>query len=86
MNETLLKIIVPAIGLLSGLVATYVSLQNRALLADVRREIAEMEHRLFLRVNGTYIRQGECQLRRELLLQRLAVLEEDAKNNNTAGD
>jgi hypothetical protein len=44
-----------------------------------------MEHRLFLRINGTYIRQGECQLRRELFLQRLAVLEEDAKNNNAAG-
>ncbi|HNY43001.1 MAG TPA: hypothetical protein PKJ41_21535 [Bryobacteraceae bacterium] len=85
MNETLLKMIVPAIGLISGLVATYVSLQNRALLADVRREIAEMENRLFVRINGTYIRQGECQLRRELFLQRLAVLEEDAKNNNAAG-
>ncbi len=63
MNEGLLKLIVPAIGLVSGLVATYVSLQNRALLADVRREIAEMEHRLFLRINGTYERHPEAVLR-----------------------
>jgi len=52
-NETLLKMIVPAIGLISGLVATYVCHQNRALLADVRRERAETEHRLLLRLNGT---------------------------------
>jgi hypothetical protein len=74
MNETLLKMIVPAIGLISGLVATYVSLQNRALLADVRREIAEMENRLFVRINGTYVRAAECKLREDLVLERLSAV------------
>ncbi|MRR52522.1 MAG: hypothetical protein EG825_16730, partial [Rhodocyclaceae bacterium] len=63
MNETLLKMIVPAIGLISGLVATYVSLQNRALLAEVRRELAEMESRVIIRLNGTYERHSEAVLR-----------------------
>ena len=46
MEKNILQLLIPGIGLVSGLIATYVSLQNRALLAEVRREIAEMEHRL----------------------------------------
>jgi hypothetical protein len=34
------------------LIATYVSLQNRALLAEVRKELAELESRIILRLNG----------------------------------
>ena len=41
MDERILTAIVPGIGLVSGLIATYVSLQNRALLAEVRKELAE---------------------------------------------
>jgi hypothetical protein len=37
MEERIIGMLVPGIGLLSGLIATYVSLQNRALLAEVRR-------------------------------------------------
>ncbi len=51
MDDRIISSIVPVIALLSGLIATYVSIQNRALLAEVRREIAEMENRLFVRIN-----------------------------------
>ena len=71
MDERILAAIVPAIGLVSGLIATYVSLQNRALLAEVRRELAEMENRIILRLNGLYIRRSECELHNALLEERI---------------
>lgn len=46
MNDHLFQILIPATGLISGLIATYVSLQNRALLAEVRKELAELENRV----------------------------------------
>jgi hypothetical protein len=52
-NHILLQVVIPAIGLVSGLIATYVSLQNRALLAEVRRELAELENRIILRINAS---------------------------------
>jgi len=83
MNETLLKMIVPAIGLISGLVATYVSLQNRALLADVRKEIAEMEHRLFLKINGTFERHSEAVLRDERVHGRIDDLAAELRGRSS---
>ena len=83
MEKNILQLLIPGIGLVSGLIATYVSLQNRALLAEVRREIAEMEHRLFLKINGTYMRRSECQLKEALTEERLETLME--KNKNAAG-
>jgi len=74
MHEWLLSLIVPAIALVSGLIATYVSLQNRALLAEVRQELAELENRIITRINGTYVRAGECRLREEALASRLQML------------
>lgn len=71
METLIVRILIPASALVSGLVAAYVSLQNRALLAEVRREIAEMENRLFVRINGTYVRAAECKLREDLLIQRV---------------
>jgi len=65
---------VPVIGLVSGLIATYVSLQNRALLAEVRKEIAELENRIIARINGTYVRAGECKLREELVHEKINAL------------
>ncbi|MBI3473062.1 MAG: hypothetical protein HY013_17030 [Candidatus Solibacter usitatus] len=52
-NHVLLQILIAAIGLVSGLIGAYVSLQNRALLAEVRRELAELENRIIARINGT---------------------------------
>ena len=65
MNEHFLEILVPAIGLVSGLIGAFVGLQNRALLAEVRKDLAELENRITTRINGTYVRSGECHLREE---------------------
>lgn len=85
-EERLLGMLVPGIGLISGLIATYVSLQSRALLADVRKEMAELENRLIAKINGTYVRAGECKLREELVQERLNSIAEDLRNKNAAGD
>ena len=85
MEKNILQLLIPGIGLVSGLIATYVSLQNRALLAEVRREIAEMEHRLFLKINGTYMRRSECQLKEALTAERLDALMNEAKKRTAAG-
>jgi hypothetical protein len=71
MDERILTAIVPGIGLVSGLIATYVSLQNRALLAEVRKELAELESRIILRLNGLYVRRTECELHSALLEERI---------------
>jgi hypothetical protein len=63
--------LIPGIGLVSGLIATYVSLQNRALLAEVRKELAELESRIILRLNGLYVRRAECDLHNALLEERI---------------
>ena len=65
MEDMMVRLLIPAIGLISGLIGTFVGLQNRALLAEVRREMAETENRLIIRFNGTYIRRAECELREE---------------------
>ena len=85
MNEHLFQILIPVTGLVSGLIATYVSLQNRALLAEVRKELAELENRIFTRINGTYVRSGECRLREENVHARLESLVEEIRNRNAAG-
>ena len=85
MEEQFLRILIPATGLVSGLIGAFVGLQNRALLAEVRKELAELENKLYLRINGTYVRAGECKLREELVHERLTALAEDLKNNNAAG-
>jgi len=74
MDERLLTLVVPGIGLVSGLIATFVSLQNRALLAEVRKELAELESRIILRLNGLYLRKAEADLREALLEERLEAL------------
>ena len=86
MDERILTAIVPAIGLVSGLIATYVSLQNRALLAEVRKELAELENRIITRINGTFVRSSECELREENVKARLEALVEEIRNRNAAGD
>ena len=74
MNDHIFPIVVPLIGLVAGLIATYVSLQNKALLAEVRKEIAELENRIIVRMNGTFVRAGECGLREELVNEKLTML------------
>jgi hypothetical protein len=74
MEEWILSLIVPGIALVSGLIATYVSLQNRALLAEVRQELAELENRIIFRINGQYVRAAECRLREEALASRVQMM------------
>jgi hypothetical protein len=85
-NEQLLHTVVAAAGLISGLIGTYVGLLNRALLAEVRKELAELENRIITRINGTYARRAEIELRTEHLHERLTELAEDVKKMNAAGD
>lgn len=85
MEEQFLRILIPATGLVSGLIGAFVGLQNRALLAEVRKELAELENRIITRINGTYVRAGECRLREEFVHERLAALAEELKNKNAAG-
>lgn len=84
MEDYVGRLIVPAIALVSGLIATYVSLQNRALLAEVRKEMADLENRLIAKINGTYIRRRECELRTENTRERVEVLAQlvQKKGNN----
>jgi len=81
MEDNLLQVIVPTIGLVSGLIGAYVGLQNRALLAEVRQELAELENRIITRINGTYVRKGECTLREGHLQERLDVLSQGLSQN-----
>jgi hypothetical protein len=74
MNDPILQVFVPAIGLVSGLIATYVTLKNQALLAEVRQELAELENRLIAKMNGMYVRTEECKLRTELTQEKINTL------------
>jgi hypothetical protein len=85
MEDQILRYLIPASGLISGLIGAFVGLQNRALLAEVRKELAELENRIFTRINGTYVRSGECRLREENVHARLEALVEEIRNRNAAG-
>ena len=80
-----LEILIALTGLVSGLIGAYVGLQSRALLAEVRKEIAEMENRVISKINGTYVRSAECALREENVHQRLDVIVEEIRGKNAAG-
>jgi hypothetical protein len=85
MYEHFFELLILASGLVSGLIGTYVGLQNRALLAEVRKEMAELENRFFQRINGTYVRAAECKLKEELVLEKIGALAEDVKNADAGG-
>ena len=86
MNDQTLQIILPACGLLSGLLGAYIGLENRALLAEVRKELAELENRIIQRINGSYARTSECKLREENMHARLDVLAAELRNRSAAKD
>jgi hypothetical protein len=73
------------VALVSGLIGAYVGLQNRALLAEVRQELAELEQRIFLRINGTYVRAAICQLKEEHLHERMNALALECRKREAAG-
>ena len=81
-----LELLMAVTGLASGLVGTYVGLQNRALLAEVRKELAEQENRVTEKLNGKYVRQRECALREALLREHIdALAVERTKTEEAAG-
>jgi hypothetical protein len=86
MDEQIIRILIPAAGLVSGLIGAFVSLQNRALLAEVRKELAELENRIILRINGTYIRTSESKLRDENMHARFDLLAAEIRNRSAAHD
>jgi hypothetical protein len=85
-ENNIFQILIPASGLVSGLIGAYVGLQNRALLAEVRKELAELENRIITRINGTYVRASECRLREDLVHERFNALVEAVKNRDAAGE
>ena len=84
MDEQILRIVIPAAGLVSGLIGAYVGLQNRALLAEVRKELAELENRIILRINGTYVRTSEGKLRDDVMQARIELMAAEIRNHHTA--
>jgi hypothetical protein len=80
MNEQVMQMLIPATALISGLIGAYVGLQNRALLAEVRRELAEIENSIIRRINGTYVRSAECKLREDRLHDRLEALADSLRD------
>ena len=86
MEDQIVRILIPATGLVSGLIGAFIALQNRALLAEVRKELAELENRIITRINGTYVRAGECQLREQLVHERLSTMMQEIQNRAAAGD
>lgn len=81
-----LGLLVSVVGLVSGLIGAYVGLQNRALLAEVRKELAELENRIITRMNGTYVRTAECLLRNENVNSRLDDLAEEVRGLSRGRD
>lgn len=79
MNDYLFQILIPVSGLVSALMGAYVSLQNRALLAVVRKELAEFENRIFARINGTYVRTSENVLREKNMQDRLGAMADEVR-------
>jgi hypothetical protein len=61
-------------------------LQNRALLAEVRKELAELENRIISRINGTYIRRRECELIELNMHERVESLAERIRERDSGGD
>ena len=85
MEDQILRYLIPASGLLSGLIGTYVGLQNRALLAEVRKELAETDNRICERINGKYVRSAECHLREAAIREHVDMLADEVRRRSAAG-
>ena len=84
-NQVLVQIVITVISLLSGLAGSYAGLQNRALLAEVRKELAELENRIITRMNGTFLRAAEGELRDQLIQERLIAFADELRRKSAAG-
>ncbi|HEY1754400.1 MAG TPA: hypothetical protein VGG72_03325 [Bryobacteraceae bacterium] len=71
------EIIIAGTGLATGLIGSYVGLKNRVLLAEVRKEAAELETRMVDRICHIYVRAGECRLQEDQVREVLGKLAEE---------
>ena len=65
---------------------THVNLKNRALLAEVRKEIAELENRIIARINGAFVREAEGNLGGENMHGRIDLLAAEVRSRSAAAD
>ena len=72
-----LEILIAGTGLATGLIGSYVGLKNRVLLAEVRKEAAELESRMVTRICNIDVRAGECRLHQDQVLEALGKLTEE---------
>ena len=72
-----LEIMIAGTGLATGLIGSYVGLRNRVLLAEVRKEAAELETRMVTRICNIYVRAGECRLQEDQVREVLGKLAEE---------
>ena len=84
MENTVFQILIPALGLASGFIGAYVSLQNRALVAEVRKEIAELENRFLQRINGSFVRTSECHVREDGVQRQFAAMVDEITTKASA--
>src|ERR1017187_1814547 len=80
----MIGLLVPVVALIAGLIGTYVGLQNRALLAEVRREIAELENRFLQRINGSFVRTSECHVREDGVQRQFAAMVDEITSKASA--
>ena len=71
------EIIIAGTGLATGLIGSYVGLKNRVLLAEVRKEAAELETRMVTRICNIHVRAGECRLQEDQVREALCKLAEE---------
>jgi len=71
------EIIIAGTGLATGLIGSYVGLKNRVLLAEVRKEAAELETRMVDRICHIYVRAGECRLQEDQVREVLGKLAQE---------
>ena len=71
------EVIIAGTGLATGLIGSYVGLKNRVLLAEVRKEAAELETRMVDRICHIYVRTGECRLQEDQVREVLGKLAEE---------
>jgi hypothetical protein len=72
-----LEILIAGTGLATGLIGSYVGLKNRVLLAEVRKEAAELETRMVDRICNIYVHAGARRLHEEELLEALGKVAEE---------
>lgn len=61
------------------LVSVYVALTLTALKAQLSRDLAEQENRIFKRINGHYTRKEECMLREARILDLVDSVRREAE-------